>query len=143
MKLTALTSVQSSRNEWEEPRCTEEQKEILNFFKLPIRPQLTYRNADRLIEILFSNKTYAKRWDQYETQKFARQAWFENNLGFANDLAAFYGCQQLTKEAFIRVIDRLEAQGLSLQTIENDYLALFHQALYLYPELRRPRAELK
>jgi hypothetical protein len=142
MNSKLLTSRAVDFSERKEAGCTQEQREILHFFKLPVRPQLTYRNADRLIEILFRNRSYAKRWDRYETEKFARQTWFRDNLIYANDVAAYFGSKALTIDRFKEVVHRLEKGGMLLKQIEEDYESLFQLALVLYPELRRAKRVL-
>ncbi len=140
--LEKLMSDPANRIRWEERICSSEQREILRFFKLPVRSQLKHRDADRLIEILLRNNTYAKRWDKYETAKFAREDWFEKNLDYVNDTAAYFGCTRLNGETFTAVVHALEAQGMTLQEIENDYAALFQEILSLYPEFQRARRAL-
>ncbi len=136
-RLSRLMDVPTNKRRWEERLCSPEQLEILRFFMLPVRAELKYRDADRLIEILLRNKRYAMRWDRFETAKFARHTWLSKNIHHVNDLAAYFGCSKLSARVFKDVVITLLRRGMSLREIEGDYDAIFQEALMQQPGLQR------
>lgn len=127
-KVDELLSAPETLEKWKNRPATKDQKDIYNFFEIPIPKGLKYKNAKSFISELFEDDEKQEAWDNHEDLLEERESWFEDQLEMFNDDRVLYDCKKISKRLFREIVESLEAEGHSLEDIEKDEESFFRRA---------------
>lgn len=136
-KLEEIFSNQDNKKRWEQRLAVKSQKDIYQYFKIPIPSGLRHIDAEQFISELFEDEQKLEAWESYEDALDDRESWFEDNFEMINDARDSYECKKISKKLFKQVVEALEASGMPLEQIEENEDTFFDKALEINPALRR------
>ncbi len=138
--LKELLRGKKNKEKWNNRPPEAEQKQILDFFEIEHK-ELTFPEVKKIINDLFEDEEKYDKWYDYitaiEDAKDERESWFEDYREFYNEENRYFNCKKLNKKIFKEIIEELEAEGNTLEQLEdcNFYQIVFERALNKYPNL--------